>query len=77
MLNCKLKQTSIASIEKVIMLHWITIAPYISKRDHLFLAGKSLEISVKTFFFGDHVFLDGKTLEISVKTFSLGRKNPR
>ena len=72
-LNYKLKQTSIISIEKVIVLHWIAVAPYFRcpKRDHLFLTGKTLETSVKTFFFGDYLFLDGKTLEISVKIFFL------
>ena len=70
LLNYKLKQTSIISIEKVIELHWIAVAPYFQslKRDHLFLAGKTLEISMKTFFFGDHL-LAGKNLENSMKTF--------
>ena len=41
----------------------------------MFLAGKTIEISVKTcFFFGDHLFLDGKALEISVKTFFFAEK---
>ena len=39
------------------------------------LAGKTVEISVKTcFFFGDHLFLDGKALEISVKSFFFAEK---
>ena len=71
MLNHKLKQTLIISNEKVIVLHWIAVAPYFrcQRRDHQFLAGKSLEKPVKTFFFGDHLFLAVKTLELLVKTF--------
>ena len=33
------------------------------------LAGKTVEISVKTFFFFDRLILAGKTVEVSVKTF--------
>ena len=80
-----LKQTSIISIEKVTVLHWIAVAPYFRspKRNHLFLAGKTLEISMKTLFiyiFSEIIFWPEKNLEISMKTFFLrspvfGRRN--
>ena len=43
-----------------------------NKRNHLISAGKPVEISVKTFFFGDRLISAGETVEISVKTFFFG-----
>ena len=42
--------------------------------DHLISAGKTVKISVKTFFFlfGDHLISAGKTVKILVKTFFSG-----
>ena len=73
LLNYKLKQTTIISFEKVIVLHWIAVAPYFwcPRRDHLFLAGKTLEISVKTFNFFEITCVWPEKLHNSSKNFGI------
>ena len=72
-MNYEVKQTTLISIEKVIVLHCIAVAPYFRcpKRDHLFLAGKTLEILVKTFFFLEITCFWPEKLHNTSKNFGL------